>query len=100
MSQARTLAGRLAGQPVEALRGTKRIVNMYLSQVLAGAMQAGFAAEAITMQSEDHRQRFAGLSANFETVVTMIPAARCPKLPTGSGFGVFSARGGTVRVHR
>jgi len=54
---ARTLAERLAGQPDQALRGTKRVVNMYLSQVLAGAMQAGFAAEVVTMQSDEHRQR-------------------------------------------
>jgi enoyl-CoA hydratase len=56
-TQARTLAERLAAQPPAALQGTKRIVNMYLSQVLGGAMQAGFAAEVVTMQSEDHRQR-------------------------------------------
>jgi enoyl-CoA hydratase len=30
---------------------------MYLSQVLGGAMQAGFATEVVTMQSEDHRRR-------------------------------------------
>jgi enoyl-CoA hydratase len=57
LPQARTLADRLAAQPAEALQGTKRIVNMYLSQVLGGAMQAGFAAEVVTMQSEDHRRR-------------------------------------------
>lgn len=48
---------RLAEQPVEALQGTKRVVNMYLSQVLSGPLQAGFAAEQVTMRSEDHRQR-------------------------------------------
>lgn len=57
MIEAGRLAERLAAQPVEALRGTKRIVNMYLSQVLGGPMQAGFAAEVATMQSDDHRQR-------------------------------------------
>ena len=30
---------------------------MYLSQVLGGPMQAGFAAEVATMQTDDHRQR-------------------------------------------
>ncbi|MCW2651104.1 MAG: enoyl-CoA hydratase [Mycobacterium sp.] len=59
-SEARRLAERLAGQPAEALQGTKRIVNMYLAQVLGGALQAGFAAEVVTMQSDDHRQRLLG----------------------------------------
>ncbi len=57
MPEAHRLAQRLAGQPDEALRGTKRVVNMYLSQVLGGVMQAGFAAEIVTMQSGEHRQR-------------------------------------------
>ena len=56
-TEARTLADRLAGQPAAALQGTKRIVNMYLSQVLGGPMQAGFAAEVVTMQSDEHRRR-------------------------------------------
>jgi enoyl-CoA hydratase len=58
---ARKLAERLAAQPVEALRGTKRVVNMYLSQALSGAVQAGFAAEAVTMQSAEHRERLLAL---------------------------------------
>jgi enoyl-CoA hydratase len=57
MPEARRLAERLAAQPVEALQGTKRVVNMYLSQALGGPLQAGFAAEVATMQSDDHRQR-------------------------------------------
>jgi enoyl-CoA hydratase len=57
MSEARRLANRLAAQPAEALQGTKRIVNMYLTQALGGPLQAGFAAEQKTMQSEEHRQR-------------------------------------------
>jgi enoyl-CoA hydratase len=57
IAQARTLADRLAAQPAAAIQGTKRIVNMYLSQVLGGPMQAGFAAEVGTMQTEEHRQR-------------------------------------------
>ncbi len=56
------LAHRLAGQPVEALRGTKRVTNMYLSQALSGAMQAGFAAEAVTMRSPEHRERLLALA--------------------------------------
>lgn len=61
LPEATRLAERLAGQPVEALRGTKRIVNMYLSQALAGPMQAGFAAEVATMQSAEHRDRLVAL---------------------------------------
>jgi enoyl-CoA hydratase len=57
MPEARRLAERLAAQPAEALQGTKRIVNMYLSQVLGGPLQAGFAAELVTMQSDEHRRR-------------------------------------------
>jgi enoyl-CoA hydratase len=57
LAEARRLAARLAAQPPEALQGTKRIVNMYLSQVLGGPMQAGFAAEQVTMQTADHRAR-------------------------------------------
>jgi enoyl-CoA hydratase len=57
LAQARQLAERLAAQPAPALRGTKRIVNMYLSQALGGPVQAGFAAEAVTMRSEEHRRR-------------------------------------------
>ncbi|HEX9033759.1 MAG TPA: enoyl-CoA hydratase/isomerase family protein [Streptosporangiaceae bacterium] len=61
LPQARRLAERLAAQPAEALRGTKRVLNMYLSQALSGAMQAGFAAEAVTMQSAEHRERLLAL---------------------------------------
>ena len=57
MTEARRLAERLAAQPAEALRGTKRVVNMYLSQALAGPLQAGFSAEVATMQTDEHRQR-------------------------------------------
>ncbi|WP_246600756.1 enoyl-CoA hydratase/isomerase family protein [Skermania piniformis] len=61
LDEARALAGRLAGQPVEALRGTKRVVNMYLAQALAGPMQAGFAAEVVSMQTPEHRERLLAL---------------------------------------
>ncbi|PXW35602.1 UNVERIFIED_CONTAM: enoyl-CoA hydratase [Williamsia faeni] len=59
--QAQQLAQRLAAQPREALQSTKRIVNMHLSQALAGPLQAGFAAEVVTMQSEEHRKRLLAL---------------------------------------
>lgn len=61
MPEALRLAGRLAAQPPEALRGTKRVAGMYLAQALAGAMQAGFAAERETMVTAEHRQRVLAL---------------------------------------
>ncbi|AYJ50363.1 enoyl-CoA hydratase/isomerase family protein [Rhodococcus sp. P1Y] len=55
--EAHRLALRLAGLPKDALRHTKRVVNMHLSRALAGPMQAGLAAEIATMQSPEHRER-------------------------------------------
>ena len=60
LPEARRLAERLAAQPAEALRGTKRVANMHLSQALSGAMQAGFAAERVTMRTAEHRAAAAG----------------------------------------
>jgi enoyl-CoA hydratase len=61
LGEARALAQRLATQPAQALRDTKRVANMYLSQALSGAMQAGLAAERATMLTDDHRQRLLAL---------------------------------------
>ena len=61
MEEALRLAGRLARQPREALEGTKRVVNMHLAGALGGAVPAGFAAEAVTMQTDEHRRRLLGL---------------------------------------
>jgi enoyl-CoA hydratase len=61
LPEARRLAERMAGQPAEALQATKRVLNMHLSQALSGALQAGFAAEAITMRSAEHRERLLSL---------------------------------------
>lgn len=61
LPEARRLAARIAKQPAEAVQGTKRVVNMYLSQALAGPMQAGFAAEAVTMRTPEHRDRLTAL---------------------------------------
>ena len=36
---------------------------MHLSGALSGAMQAGFAAEAVTMQTPEHRDRLLALRA-------------------------------------
>jgi enoyl-CoA hydratase len=61
LDEARSLASRLAAQPPRALAGTKRVANMYLSQALAGAMQAGLAAERETMLTPEHRARLRAL---------------------------------------
>ncbi|MFW0796700.1 enoyl-CoA hydratase/isomerase family protein [Gordonia sp. CPCC 205515] len=63
MGEAQHLAERLAAQPREALQSTKRIVNMYLSAALGGPLQAGFAAEQVTMQSAEHRRRLETIAA-------------------------------------
>ncbi|MET7773986.1 enoyl-CoA hydratase/isomerase family protein [Nocardia sp. NPDC005366] len=63
LAEARKLAERLAALPPEALRSTKRVVNMYLSQALGGPMQAGFAAEVVSMQTPEHRERLLALRA-------------------------------------
>jgi enoyl-CoA hydratase len=67
LREARRLADRIAAQPPEAVQGTKRVVNMHLSQALAGAVQAGFAAEARTMESEDHRRRLLAMQEREST---------------------------------
>ena len=61
LAEAARLAARLAEQPAAALQGTKRVLNMHLSRALSGAVQAGFAEERTTMQSDEHRQRLLGL---------------------------------------
>lgn len=66
LPQAHRLAERLAAQAPEALQGTKRVVNMYLSQVLGGPLQAGFAAEVATMKTEEHRRRLLALKNRAE----------------------------------
>jgi enoyl-CoA hydratase len=61
LAEARQLADRLALQPPAAIQGTKRVINMHLSRALSGAIQAGFAEEHITMQTEEHRARLLAL---------------------------------------
>ena len=66
MSEARELAQRVAKQPVVAVQGTKRILNMHLSQALTAAIPAGFAAEAVSMESEEHRKRLTAFHAKSQ----------------------------------
>jgi enoyl-CoA hydratase len=61
LPEARRLAERIAAQPPAAVQGTKRVLNMHLSQALAGAVPAGLAAEAATMVSDEHRRRLLAL---------------------------------------
>jgi len=61
LSEALRLAERFAAQPAAALQATKRILNMHLARALSGPVQAGFAAEAVTMESAEHRQRLMAL---------------------------------------
>lgn len=66
LPEARRLAERLAAQPPEAISGTKRVLNMYLSQALAGPVQAGLAGEQATMQTDEHRRRIHALRERAE----------------------------------
>ncbi len=61
LPEARRLAERLAAQSPAAIQGTKRVLNMHLAQALGGAVQAGFAAEAVTMESDEHLRRLRAL---------------------------------------
>ncbi|GAA5060269.1 enoyl-CoA hydratase/isomerase family protein [Nocardia callitridis] len=61
LPEAIRLAHRLAEQPQAAIRGTKSVLAMHLAQALGAAVRAGFAAEAVTMRSEEHRERLLAL---------------------------------------
>jgi enoyl-CoA hydratase len=63
LPEAMTLAMRFAKQPIEAIRGTKRVLNMHLAGALAGPLQSGFAAEAVSMQTPEHRARLEAMLA-------------------------------------
>jgi enoyl-CoA hydratase len=63
MAEARRVADRIARQPGPAVRGTKSVLNMHLAQALGGAVPAGFAAELVSMQSDEHRARLDALRA-------------------------------------
>lgn len=63
MDEARRVAGRIARQPAEAVQGTRRVLNMHLARALSGPVAAGFAAERVSMQTEEHRRRLDALRA-------------------------------------
>ena len=54
MDEAMDLAGRLAALPAQALRETKRAVNLHLEQALATVLEPALLAERDTMHSPDH----------------------------------------------
>jgi enoyl-CoA hydratase len=63
MDEARRTAERIARQPAAAVRGTKQVLNLHLARALDGAVQAGFAAELVSMQTDEHRERVRALRA-------------------------------------
>jgi enoyl-CoA hydratase len=66
MTEARRVADRIARQPVAAVRGTKQVLNLHLARALGGAVPAGFAAELVSMQTDDHQERVRALRAKAE----------------------------------
>jgi enoyl-CoA hydratase len=54
VDEALELAARLAELPAQALRDTKRLVNLHLERAIAGGMEAGLAAERESMHSAEH----------------------------------------------
>jgi enoyl-CoA hydratase len=54
LTEAMELAARLAHLPAQALRATKRAVNLHLEQAMASVMEEALAAERVSMSSPDH----------------------------------------------
>ncbi|WP_433461884.1 enoyl-CoA hydratase/isomerase family protein [Spirillospora sp. CA-128828] len=54
LEEAMKLARRLAELPVQALRDTKRAVNLHLEQAMASVQEAALIAERESMHSRDH----------------------------------------------
>ncbi|MFG2129113.1 enoyl-CoA hydratase/isomerase family protein [Streptomyces sp. NPDC048751] len=54
MDEAMDLAGRLAALPTQALRETKRAVNLHLEQAMAGVLEPALLAERDSMHHPDH----------------------------------------------
>jgi len=61
LDEAVRVAQRLAALPQQALRDTKRTVNLHLARALDGAFQTGMAAERDSLQSADHIQLVRGM---------------------------------------
>ncbi|MEV8543512.1 enoyl-CoA hydratase/isomerase family protein [Streptomyces sp. NPDC051572] len=54
LDEAMDLAGRLAALPAQALRGTKRAVNLHLEQAIAAVLEPALLAERDSMHDPDH----------------------------------------------
>jgi enoyl-CoA hydratase len=54
LDEAMDLAGRLAALPAQALRGTKRAVNLHLEQAMAAVLEPALLAERDSMHDPDH----------------------------------------------
>jgi len=54
LDEALTLAHRLAKQPQQALRGTKRALNSHIESAIAGPLEIAIQAEMATIKSADH----------------------------------------------
>jgi enoyl-CoA hydratase len=54
MAEARALADRLARQPQEALRQTKRALQLHVERAITGIVEAAALAELRTLAGEDH----------------------------------------------
>lgn len=57
LDEARGLAGRLAAQPSQALRDTKRALNMHLERAAIGILGFALAAEGESFSTEDLRDK-------------------------------------------
>jgi enoyl-CoA hydratase len=67
MPHAMDLAARLAAQPRQALRQTKRVVNQHLQQAANLVLNFGLAAEAVSFQSSDVSDTIARFNAKVKT---------------------------------
>ena len=63
IAEAMDLAHRLAALPPQALRGTKRAVNLHLEQALSSVLEAGLLAERESMHSPEHIEIVEGIIA-------------------------------------
>lgn len=65
MARAMELAERLAAQPPQALRDTKRAINAYISATAAPAAELALLAERAGMGSSEHAERLAAILPDF-----------------------------------
>jgi enoyl-CoA hydratase len=63
LDEAMEVAGRLAALPAQALRDTKRAVNLHLEQAMAAVLDAALDAERESMKSAEHAAIVARLIA-------------------------------------